>query len=115
VTLETNELLSSQMTSHRLSFCNGLIIALLLQGLIHRRGPALFRFTMQHPRLSPVGATNLRLGLIFEEDLATRGALTASSYYSLMIGHAEMKCSFGGRKPLICIVAHERPGERIHR
>jgi hypothetical protein len=31
------------MTSHRLSFCNGLIIALLLQGLIHRYGPALFR------------------------------------------------------------------------
>jgi quercetin dioxygenase-like cupin family protein len=28
------------MTSHRLSFCNGLIIALLLQGLIHRYGPA---------------------------------------------------------------------------
>jgi hypothetical protein len=26
LSLETNELLSSQMTSHRLSFCNGLII-----------------------------------------------------------------------------------------
>jgi len=36
------------MTSHRLSFCNGLIIALLLQGLIHRYGPALFRLAMQH-------------------------------------------------------------------
>jgi mannose-6-phosphate isomerase-like protein (cupin superfamily) len=31
------------MTSHRLSFCNGLIIALLPQGLNHRYGPALFR------------------------------------------------------------------------
>jgi hypothetical protein len=31
------------MTSHCLSFCNSLIIALLLQGLIHRYGPALFR------------------------------------------------------------------------
>ena len=31
------------MTSHRLSFCYGLIIALLLQWLIHRYGPALFR------------------------------------------------------------------------
>ena len=29
------------MTSHRLSFCYGLIVALLLQGLIHRYGPAL--------------------------------------------------------------------------
>ncbi len=36
------------MTSHRLSFCYGLIIALLLQGLIHRYGPALFRLAMQH-------------------------------------------------------------------
>jgi hypothetical protein len=45
---ETNELLSSQMTSHRLSFCNSLIIALLLQGLINRYGPALFRLAMQH-------------------------------------------------------------------
>src|SRR6202049_4470669 len=36
------------MTSHRLSFCYGLIVALLLQGLIHRYGPALFRLAMQH-------------------------------------------------------------------
>ena len=31
------------MTSHRLSLCYGLIIALLLQGLIYRYGLALFR------------------------------------------------------------------------
>ena len=31
------------MTSHRLSFCYGLIIALLLQGPIYRYGLALFR------------------------------------------------------------------------
>jgi hypothetical protein len=40
------------MTSHRLSFCYGLIVALLLQGLIHRYGPALFRLAMQ-PSLKP--------------------------------------------------------------
>src|SRR6267378_467885 len=48
LSLETNELLSSQMTSHRLSSCYGLIVALLLQGLIHRYGPALFRLAVQH-------------------------------------------------------------------
>ncbi len=37
-----------EWTSHRLSFCNSLIIALLLQGLINRYGPALFRLAMQH-------------------------------------------------------------------
>src|SRR5580704_9961241 len=49
LSLKTNELLSSQMTSHRLSFCYGLIIALLLQGLIHRYGPALFRLAPRRP------------------------------------------------------------------
>jgi len=46
------------------------------------------------------GTTNLRLGPIFEEDLAASGAQTASRVFSGMIGHAEVNYSAGGRKPL---------------
>src|SRR5580704_10167771 len=69
LSLETNELLSSQMTSRRLSSCYGLIVALLLQGLIHRYGPALFRLAVQHCNpmpwlLSPTNAIDdLKIGL----------------------------------------------------
>src|SRR5258707_15781269 len=77
LSLETNELLSSQMTSRRLSSCYGLIVALLLQGLIHRYGPALFRLAVQHGNpmpclLSPTNAIDdLKIGL-YESGIVTR-------------------------------------------
>src|SRR6266478_7052557 len=77
LSLETNELLSSQMTSHRLSSCYGLIVALLLQGLIHRYGPALFRLAVQQRNpmpwlLSPTNVIDdLKIGL-YESGIVSR-------------------------------------------
>jgi hypothetical protein len=98
------------MTSHRLSSCYCLIVALLLQGLIHRYGPALFRLAVQHCNpmpwlLSPTNAIDdLKIGL-YKSNMYVIAGVTEHA------GSVAAKELLAEKKPVKVIVRDATKGE----